>query len=444
MSFFNLSAGQSGNWKGYEKIILRFFILYFILLAVPLDWKFYRHLFSTFSNGFNFYDLFILSKYMPVFFSLEGFGSWIVAAIIAAIGSAAWPYFERRAINYDTLYYWLRVILRYRLAAGVIAYGLIKIFPMQMPYPSLSNLHTNYGDFFPWKIYYHTLAVAPGYEVFLGLVEVIAGVLLINRRTVTFGSGILIGYTGNVFAANIAYDGAELAYSAYLFLIAVFLFAYDAPRLYNLLVLRKYATASKFRPVFSERGIRNIRFALKSVFSLFILLLGAATYANFANAPYKLPATPGLKGSYGFYNVREFRLNNRIIPYSTTDPNRWQNVVFEKWATISIKIAKPLRLDASSGEGYYEADIDRNFESSGVGGRRYYSFSADTTANTLLLKNKNKHHAKETFQLQFSRPNDSTIIVKGVNEKNDSIYAVMDKITRKYMLIEGRRKPVKL
>jgi hypothetical protein len=444
MSFFNVSNGNASGWKSYEKVALRFFFIYFVIQAVPLDWKFYQHLFSINWLHLSFYDLFSLSKYAPQFFSLSGYANWGIAVLIAVIGAVVWGQLQKREVNYDNLHYWLRVILRYRLAIGIIAYGLIKLFPLQMPYPSLSNLHTNYGDFHAWKIYFHTIGITQGYEQFLGLVEILAGVLLFFRRTTTFATGIILGFTGNVLAANIAYDAGEQVYSAYLVAIALFLFAYDVPRLYSLLVDEKYTVANKFNPVFSEQRLKRLRVGLRALFVVFVVLLGFTTYANYNNEPYKIPRTPGLKGSYGFYNVKEFKFNGQTIPYSVTDPNRWQNVVFEKWATISIKIAKPIKPDTTTGDGYYENDIDRNFESAGVGGRRYYAYNADTTKKTIQLQNKNRNYKGEGYTLSYSQPNDSTIIVRGVNEKKDSVYAELNRITRKYMLFEGRRKPVKL
>ncbi|SIN75859.1 hypothetical protein [Chitinophaga niabensis] len=426
------------QWKPYEKTGLRFFFIYFVIQAVPLDWKFYKALFSIDRLDVS---LFSLTKYAPQFFSLEGFANWGVAALIAAAGTVIWGLTEKKERDYDVLLYWLRVILRYRLAIGIIAYGLIKFFPLQMPYPSLSNLHTNYGDFFAWKIYFHTIGITQGYEIFLGAVEIIAGLLLLCRKTVTFGTGIILGFTGNVLAANFAYDVGEQVYSAYLVVIALFLFAYDVPRLYSLLAKERYTIANKFQPVFKSPVIRLVA---KSAFVLLIALLTVSTYAGYKNDPYNIPKTPGISGTYGYYNVREFKLNNVEIPYSTTDSNRWQNVVFEKWATLSIKIAKPLKLDLSTGDVYHAADIDRNFESAGVGGRRYFAYKADTVLHTILLENKNRYHQEERFRLSYQRLGDSTIIVKGVNERNDSIYAVLDRIQKKYMLFEGRRKPIKL
>jgi hypothetical protein len=445
------SKSDIQEWKGYEKIGFRFFFIYFFIQSVPLDWKFYRDVFSISWTNLHFYDLFRLTRYSPQFFSeselakwgLASYANWGVVILIALAGAAAWSYADKNKKEYNNLYYWLRVLLRYRLAIGIIAYGFIKLFPLQMPFPSLSNLHTPYGDFLPWKIYWHTIGITQNYESFLGFVEILGGLLLLYRKTVTFGTGLLIGFTGNILAANFAYDGGEHVYCSYLVVIAVFLFAYDVPRLYNLFV-KGSTTANRFNPSFTEPLLKKIRLTLKVSFIFFILIFGSLTYSNYAHDPYLIPQTPGLSGAYGYYNVKEFRLNNKVIPYSTTDPDRWQNVVFEKWATISVKIARPVKIDLSNGDLKASLDIDRNYEVAGVGGRHYFSYVADTLKNTLNLQNKNKNHHGEKFDLSFQRPNASTIILEGKNEKGDSIYAVLEKINRKYMLYEGRRKPVKL
>lgn len=443
MSFFNVSNGASTPWKGYEKAAFRFFFIYFIIQVVPLDWRFYVQLFSINWLHINFYDLFVLTKYTPHFFGISGFAAWLATAITALIGAIIWQNQERRPLNYDNLHYWLRVILRYRLALGIAAYGLIKLFPLQMPYPSLSNLHTTYGDFFPWKIYFHTIGITQPYEAFLGFAELLAAALLFFRRTTTFGVAIILGFTGNVFAANLGYNAGEEVYSLYLVVIALFLFLFDAQRLYNLLIEQNYTLANKFQPLFVN-NLKKARVGLRAGFVLFIILLGFTTYANYTSEPYKLPRTPGIKNSYGFYDVKEFKINGQTIPYSVTDSNRWQNVVFEKWATISIKVAKPIKPDITTGEGYFAKDIDRNYESAGVAGRRYYAYNADTSAKTLTLKNKNKYYPGETYKLSYSWVNDSTIILKGVNERNDSVYAELNRVTQQHLLPVGRRKPLKL
>lgn len=450
---YQSTSSYHTGWSNSQKILFRFFFIYFTIQILPLDWKFYKQLFSINWLHLHFRELLELTRYMPAFFSSDAlpeygigsFANWAVFAFIAAVGATVWTYKDKERKEYNDLYYWLRVIIRYRLAIGVIAYGLYKLFPIQMPYPSLSNLNTNYGDFFSWKIYFQTLGIAPKYESFLGFVEILAGFLLFHRKTTTIGAGILIGFFGNVAVANGFYDMGEHVYSSFLVLMALFLIVYDVPRLWRLLVLEKKTLASRFVPDFSNVQLRKLRTILRAGFLIFVFLFGAKTYADYnKGGGYLVPQTPGLKDAFGYYNVREFRLNNKIIPYSTTDPNRWQDVIFEKWSTLSIKVNRPVIIDRSNGNDLHEKDIDRNYELAGLAGRHYFFYEADTTSNQLALQNKNKHHRNEKMSLQFQRPSANTIILSGTNELNDSIYVVLEKVDKKYMMFEGRRRQVKI
>ncbi|SDE67448.1 hypothetical protein SAMN05216464_108170 [Mucilaginibacter pineti] len=440
------------EWKPWERNVFRFVFIFLIILSVPLDWKFYRTLFGINWLHLNFYDLLKLTKYQVQFISQENlpkygigsFANWGIAVLLSLVGAVVWSRVDGKRKEYNVLYYWLRVIVRYRLAVVLVAYGLIKLFPLQMPYPSLSNLLTNYGDFFAWKIYFQTLGISPHYESFLGFVEVLAAFLLFNRKTVTFGVGLIFGFIGNVAVVNGFYDVGELVLSTYIVLIAAFLFVNDIPRLYDMLVREVPAFANKLVPVFSRTRLRKTRTALRSVFLLFFVLFAWKTFDNFHNDPYKIPHTPGLNKAYGYYNVKQFILNKDTIPYSRTDHNRWQDVVFEKWSTLSIKVNRPVKIDFSSGEGVHEKDIDRNYELAGHAGRHYFYYKADTVKHTLALQNKNINQRNERLFLTYSRPNDSTIVLAGINENRDSVHIVLDRINKKYMMMEGRRKVVSL
>ena len=440
------------EWKEWEKNLFRFFFIFLILLSVPLDWKFFRDLFSINWIHLHFHDLFRLTKYQIQFISqdklpLYGIGSfanWGIAILIAAIGAVIWAKLDTGRKQYVVLYYWLRVIIRYRLAVILITYGFIKFFPLQMPYPSLSNLLTNYGDFFAWKIYFQTVGITPKYEAFLGFVEILAAFLLFNRKTATIGVGLIFGFIGNVAVVNGLYDVGELVNSSFIVLLATFLFAYDIPRLYHLLIKEVPTYANKLVPNFSDDFLRKTRLVLKSAFLVFVLLFGFKAYQNFVNDPYKVPQNPGLDKAFGYYNVENFILNNDTIPYSKTDPNRWQDVVFEKWSTVSIKVNRPVKVDYSSGESASEKDIDNNYELAGLSGRHYFYYEIDSVNHTLSLQNKNKNHRSEKLLLTYTRPTDSTIVLSGTNENKQSIRVVLNKINKKYMMLEGRRKEVKL
>jgi hypothetical protein len=453
LAYSIVPPGQDfGEWKTWEKALFRFFFLFFLILIIPIDWRFYRELFSIHWTHLHFHDVLDLAKYQLHIlpedstpqWGIGSFANWGIVVLISLAGAAIWGRVDARRKEYTVLYYWLRVIVRYRLAVILIAYGFIKLFPLQMPYPSLSNLLTNYGDFYAWKIYFQTLGISPKYESFLGFVEILAAFLLFNRRTTTFGVGLIFGFIGNVAVANGFYDIGEQALSTFIVLMAAFLLVQDIPRLYHLLVKEKATLANRFHPVFSRDGLKKIRLGLRYAFLLFVAVFGYMVFDNYTNDPYKIPRTPGLHDAYGYYNVKEFILNKDTIPYSKTDPNRWQDVVFEKWSTLTIRDNRPVLIDKSSGEAAHEKDIDRNYELAGFAGRHYYYYEADTVNHTLALQNKNKDLRDERLLLSYDRPNDSTILLSGIDQHKDSIRVVLEKIDKKYMMLEGRRKPVKI
>ena len=121
-----------------------------------------------------------------------------------------------------------------------------------------------------------------------------------------------------------------------------------------------------------------------------------------------------------------------------------KDVVFEKWATISIRSNRPVLIDSLNYERIFTNDQDRNYELAGTGGRHYYAYQLDTTNHALVLANKNFHYKGGRFKFNYSRPDTATVILKGTNEKGDSLYVVLNRIEKKYPLKMSRRKALKL
>ncbi len=440
---------NNGAWNTYERVAFRFFFLYFALQIVPLDWKYYRDLAALDWSFFHFSNLFYLARYAPrIFGEVPALFDWLFIALTALVGTVAWGIVDQKNNQYNNLYYWLRVALRYRLAAALLVYGFIKFFPMQMPEPSLSNLNTNYGDITHWKVFSLSAGIVPGYESFLGLVEIIAALLLLYRKTASIGAFIIIPFTGNVVMSNLAYEGGEFVYSLLLVSFALFILAYDVPRLLALTSFEKTTFPPKFKPVFSDSA-RNWRVIAKSSFIfVFVLLYGSRTYASYHTDIYQYPATGGLPEARGLYNVTQFKLNGVDYPYSPNDPVRWRDVVFEQWATLSVRSNKPVEIETVTTEEIHTKDHDRVYELSGIGGRHYYSYRIDSVNHHILLQNRNKNHSGDHFTLEYDRPSKDRIILSGVNSTRDSIHVVLDRIDKKYLLEEaaksGRRRGLQL
>jgi hypothetical protein len=212
-----------------------------------------------------------------------------------------------------------------------------------------------------------------------------------------------------------------------------------------LLVLQKKASANRMLLLLAPGRLAKARLASKSAFVVFILLFGVSTYAGYKNDRFPFPKNPGLAGAEGYYQVKQFTLNNRELSYSLTDSLRWQDVVFEKWGTISIRSPQTINPDLSTPEiKAVQTDLERNYESAGNAGRSFYTYYTDSIHNTLSLQNKNHNYKEDRWSLSYSRPDNVTIILTGVNQQNDSVHVVLHKVTRKYLLNEGRRKPIKI
>ena len=127
--------------------------------------------------------------------------------------------------------YWLRLIVRYYIASAALSYGIIKLFLLQMPFPTLSQLATPLGDLLPMRFSWLFIGYSAPYQFFSGAMETTAGLLLLNRRTVTAGLFAATGAFLNVVMINLSYDVPVKLYASHLLFACLFLLALDAPRL---------------------------------------------------------------------------------------------------------------------------------------------------------------------------------------------------------------------
>jgi hypothetical protein len=441
----NTNIPPQAVWTDKEKLIFRFFFLFFILQSIPLSVDFFKTVFGFNWLDISYGDIFNITRLSAKFIpGADSLVNWVIVAIIALLGTIIWGKSKYKNIDYDRFYYWLRVVVRYRLAIGIIGYGFIKFFPLQAPFPSISNLNTSYGDFTDWKIFSMSLGIVPSYEAFLGGIEILAGLLLFFRKTATIGAAIILVFTGNVFISNLAYEGGEYVYAIYLITFALFVIWFDAQRIYNLVSLERPTEANRFKPYFTGKT-KTLRLALKSlIIFFFVFLYGFKTYSGFHHDAYQFPRAKGLAKAAGIYNVSEFRINGHVLPYAAVNPLRWKDVVFEKWATISVRSDRQVIVDSANYEQVFKNDQDRDYELAGTAGRHYYSYTIDSVNQVLFLNNKNPHYKGERLQLKYERPDSVTVILSGTDQHRDSIYVLLNKIDKKYPLKLSRRKALKL
>ncbi|GAB2603531.1 hypothetical protein [Spirosoma areae] len=396
--------GQRSVWTDGQKILFRIAFVFFISMSLPNSPDWYKEILAFNWLHLHYRDLYDVARFgsgLTIFgnklfgSTLNGYATWIITLIFAAVVGLLWTAVARlrkkEAPNYTLLYYWLRVVVRYRAGIGIIGFGFTKLMPTQLPYPSLGVLNTNFGDLTAQKIYWLSIGIAPWYEVFTGVVEVLAGALLFFRVTTFWGAMLLFGALADIVYVNFAYDGGVHGYSSYFVLLAGFLLIYYIKDIYNLLIRERPTIPNYFAPVFTGWQ-QSVRIGLKTAtIGIFLVFLFWLQYINFRYDPYKQPAQKGLKELRGNYAVTEFRLNGKELPYSPTDSVRWQEATFENWTTLTFKTAKPVELDLSNGGGAPMRDINRTFELTGVaGGQRVFYYDADTLHHVLYLQDKNR------------------------------------------------------
>ncbi|WP_152616947.1 DoxX family protein [Flavihumibacter solisilvae] len=425
-----------------RRIAILFCFTWFAFLCVPVTPQFWQELFALNWSEPGYSNLFRLAHYTPrIYPGPDTFLNWAAVAVIAFVIGIAWVLIGREKTGQaELLYYGVRALARYRLAVAIFAYGFLMYHPLLAPYPSLSNLNTAYGDFTRWKLFSLSLGIVPGYQSFLGLVQVICGLLLLYRKTASIGAFIISIYLGNVFMSNLAYEGGETVYSLYLIILSLFVLSYDARRLIDLLILQRPANPNTYQPEFPSHWLRAGRVVLKASFVLvFVLFYALSTREAFAADRYQFPAASGLSGVHGIYNVIEFERNGTAVPYDSVWTGRWRDVVFEKWPTVSIRSSRNVAIDSNNTEHFESDDRLRTYELEGSAGRHYYSYIVDPAKHILTLSNKNPHYKGETLQFVYSQPDESTLILSGNDFNNDNLKVVLKLRNKKYLIEEAKR-----
>jgi hypothetical protein len=385
---------------------------------------------------------------------IESYASMGIALAAAIVAGLIWTWFARNSPRkeYNKLYYWVRLAVRYFLALNMLDFGYEKLFPEQMPFPSIANLHTQFGEINAFRMYWHHVGLVTWYQVFLGFMELSAGLLLLFRSTTALGAVIIAGMLYNVAHANFAYDGGVHVFSSTVSILALFLFAQYVPNLYRLLIEHKDVEPWYYYPKPSPGWKRWTFYSIRA-FALFVCLVlyGYVRHDIHNNTSMsKEPRTPGLAGAQGFYLVTEFVYNGKTLPYSPFDPIRWQNADFEEYSTFVYKVNRPFSIRTDNGADTF-LDVEKRYEMAGfAGGRRYFHYDIDNAHGTLILQDKNepaslrekvqaataqglptkdmKWTPPQKLSWQFSRPSPGRIILSGVDEKKNTIYAVLDRV----------------
>ncbi|MFV8162283.1 DoxX family protein [Mycobacterium sp. 134] len=359
-------------WPGVTKIAFRFCFLYFGLFCL---------LFAQITFAF----LGIVGHWLPdraVMWQMTVFGplvSWVGShvfgveavlhqdsgsgdqaaiwvmifclLVLAVVGTAVWSWVDRQRHDYSRLWAWFLTFVRLCVGGQMLFYGFAKLVPTQMPTPPLAALLRPYGEFSPASVLWLQVGSSYPYEMALGAVEVVAGLLLFLPRTGTLGALLGVASMAQVFLLNMTFDVPVKILSGHLLLMGLVLLAPQYRRLADFLVLQRNTEPAVQPELFGGARANTIAARIQAVLGIWIVagcvLTSWQSWSEYGGGRVK----PEL---YGIWTVSRFDVDGAAAPPLTTDQYRWQRVVFDLPGLLTYQrmsgelVDAPVKIDGNN------------------------------------------------------------------------------------------------
>ena len=337
------SSATVESWSTLKRLAFRFCFAYFGLYCfagtlpgvVPIPkvdlpdpltlWPFRPAIFWVAAHVFG--------AHLPLVYTGSGSGdkTWdwtetFCILLVALVATGIWSALDRRRQNYAALDKWFRLYVRFCLAATILLYAFDKIVPLQMSYPLLSSQLQPFSAFSPAGILWSSIGASPAYEIFTGVAELLAAVLLMVPRTTTLGAVVCLAVMTHVWMLNMTYDVPVKLFSFHLALLSIFILAPQVPRLLDFFVRGRAVAAEEAEPLF--RSPRANRIAAWTQVVLWIWILNVNTYQS-ATSWRKYGGGRPKSPLYGIWDVTQMTDDGQVRTPLLTDDGRWRRMIFD-------------------------------------------------------------------------------------------------------------------
>src|SRR5206468_13028965 len=129
------------------------------------------------------------------------------------------------------------------LVSFLFGYGFVKVFPSQFQAIAASRLTMTVGDQSHMLLAWNFMGYSVVMQRLMGSLEVIAGFLLLFRRTTTLGAILSTAVFSFVVMMDFCFNVPVRLLSSHLLLISVLLVLTDGRRLMNVFVLNRPSSA---------------------------------------------------------------------------------------------------------------------------------------------------------------------------------------------------------
>jgi hypothetical protein len=227
---------------------------------------------------------------------------------------------------------------------------------------------------------------------------VLAGLLLLFRRTTTFGAILSACAFGFIAVMDFCFNIPVRLLASHLLLISLFLIYGDRTRLLNIFILNRPTISISYHPLIVHAVWRKI-------FSAALMLIAISLFYSSITKALDSERSFGRKAPksslYGVYDAVYFLRNNDTIQPSAIDSLCWKRLVID------------------GGSWNQSGVIQFN-----TGKKNSFTLHIDTSKNTLALQSQSDTTQK--YLLHYSIPDKDKMLLKGAWDK-DSIEILMNK-----------------
>lgn len=403
------------SWHPAKRILFRFVFIYFFIYCFPFPLDAFEFIKPVTRPYYNLLDWLIPSIAMkwfglhaivafPMFDKVDdsnyGLAFLYFNIIIAFVVAVAWSVLDRQNRNYEKLYQWLRLYLRFFLAAYLFGYGFVKVFPSQFQAITASRLTMTVGEQSPMLLAWNFMGYSAVMMRLNGIVEVIAGLLLLFRNTTTIGAILSACIFSFIVTMDFCFNVPVRLLSSHLLIIAIFLIMQDRRKLLNVFLLNKPAASTPYVQLIKHPSWRKAFWVLQTSLAICLFCSGILSGLE-AEKKYGWNSNASNVPLYGVYNTAYFVRNNDTIAAIETDSLRWKQLVVDggNWKQSG-------RIEFGSGK------------------KILYDLQADTVKK--VIKMQSQSDTTKIYLLDYTLQKNKDILLKGIWKK-DSIEVLMNK-----------------
>ena len=316
-----------------------------------------------------------------------------------------WNISDRKRKSYNKLQYWFLVYLRFVLIAAMFFYGFVKIFKLQFPSASLTHLLDPLGDLSPMGLAWTYMGFSKGFNVFVGFLEVIGGLLLIPRRTQTLGSFIVIGVMTQVAVMNFCFDIPVKLFSVHLVLMALVIFITDN-RFTNVFIKNIAVEEYNYHHPIKNVKYHKVVFWIKSI-GLFIIV-GFISF-NFHTTESHRGNNRKKPLLYGIWEVSCFIKNGDTLQPLITEDYRWRYLIVDLKDKATVKTMDDIK--------------------------HQYKFIIDSTSKKIKIHKRGSE--SENYNFYYKKPNPKFLQLDGIIE-SDTLHVIFSRKDHKKFNLNSR------